>query len=121
MFVFSQCEVNSKDLPFNVCQWILTRPIMAESVGPQHGAPLHTAPGLTYTRIAVDTVQAADGIYNVFFLATGGYIMTGFRQQTEYTMSSSWPQVGTLRLNAGSRWNLQKKNPLPQVSGALQS
>ena len=54
-----------------MCQWILTHPIMAETVSPQYDRALFYRGDVMYERLAVDVVHAADGSYNVFFLATG--------------------------------------------------
>ncbi|XP_060786856.1 semaphorin-3B [Neoarius graeffei] len=63
---------STKGFPDNVIQFARHHPLMYNPVTPLGGRPLFLRTGMPYsfTQIAVDRVNAADGIYDVMFIGT---------------------------------------------------
>ncbi|XP_053926916.1 semaphorin-4G isoform X2 [Cuculus canorus] len=60
------------DLPNSVLDFVKLHPLMFEEVKPAGGEPLLVKKSVTYSRLAVDRVQALDGrSYDVLFMGTG--------------------------------------------------
>lgn len=64
---------STKGFPDNVIQFARHHPLMYNPVTPLGGRPMFLRTGIPYsfTQIAVDRVNAADGHYDVMFIGTG--------------------------------------------------
>ncbi|KAJ7396629.1 Semaphorin-4G [Pitangus sulphuratus] len=63
---------SSQDLPNSVLDFVKLHPLMFEEVKPAGGEPLLVKKSVAYSQLAVDRVQALDGLsYDVLFMGTG--------------------------------------------------